>query len=111
MNDFVIQAENLCLQYQRKMALDSLTLSVARGGTHAIVGANGAGKSSLFRVLLGFETPDSGHARILGVTGPRLPERHAWLRGEQERCWVRRHGLLVCDAGEQPVEVGSTSER
>ena len=78
MSDFVIETRQLCLQYQRKMALDHLTLEIPRGGTHAIVGANGAGKSSLFRVLLGFETPDSGAARILGHDSTQLP--HA-LRG------------------------------
>src|SRR5690242_10357895 len=66
MNDYVIATEGLCLQYKRKQALDHLTLSLEAGGIHAIVGANGAGKSSLFRMLLGFETPDSGSARILG---------------------------------------------
>jgi ABC-type glutathione transport system ATPase component len=48
---------------QAQAALDHLTLALPRGGIHAIVGANGAGKSSLFRVLLGFATPCSGRAR------------------------------------------------
>jgi ABC-2 type transport system ATP-binding protein len=68
----VIQTEGLCLQYKRKQALDHLTLALEAGGIHAIVGANGAGKSSLFRVLLGFETPDSGSARILGCDSRQL---------------------------------------
>jgi ABC-2 type transport system ATP-binding protein len=72
MTNHVIQTEGLCLQYKRKQALDHLTLSLEAGGIHAIVGANGAGKSSLFRVLLGFETPDSGSARILGCDSRQL---------------------------------------
>lgn len=72
MNSPVIQTEGLCLQYKRKTALDHLTLSIARGGVHAIVGANGAGKSSLFRVLLGFETPSAGDARLLGCASGKL---------------------------------------
>jgi ABC-2 type transport system ATP-binding protein len=72
MTNYVIQTEGLCLQYKRKQALDHLTLSLEAGGIHAIVGANGAGKSSLFRVLLGFETPDSGSARILGCDSRQL---------------------------------------
>jgi ABC-2 type transport system ATP-binding protein len=78
MTGFAIQAEGLTLQYQRKRALDGLTLAIPRGGTHAIVGANGAGKSSLFRVLLGFETQTAGSAHILGCDSRRIP--HA-LRG------------------------------
>jgi ABC-2 type transport system ATP-binding protein len=73
MNDYLIQTDKLCLQYKRKFALNALTLAVPRGGIHAIVGANGAGKSSLFRVLLGFESATSGTARILGFDSADLP--------------------------------------
>ena len=65
MSDYAIETEDLCLTYKRKPALDHLTLRLPRGGIHAFVGANGAGKSSLFRVLLGFEPAASGSARIL----------------------------------------------
>ena len=104
MENDVIQTEALCLDYGRKRALDHLTLSIARGGIHAIVGANGAGKSTLFRVLLGFETPASGSARILGCDSARLTpslrgrlgfvnEEHtlpAWMRVEQLSAMQRR---------------------
>jgi len=73
--DYAIQTEALSLLYKRKLALDSLTLALPRGGIHAVVGANGAGKSSLFRVLLGFESPTEGAARILGCdSGHLTPE-------------------------------------
>jgi len=65
MNSYVIETENLNLRYGQKMALDNLSLKICRGGVHAFIGANGAGKSSLFRLLLGFETPSGGSARIL----------------------------------------------
>lgn len=77
-NDYVIQTAGLSLRYKRKVALDHLTLNIARGGIHAIVGANGAGKSSLFRVLLGFEHASAGSARILGCDSAQLPSA---LRG------------------------------
>ncbi len=72
MNDYVIETEDLCLHYKRKPALDRLSLRLPRGGIHAFVGANGAGKSSLFRVLLGFEPAGSGSARVLGHDCARL---------------------------------------
>jgi ABC-2 type transport system ATP-binding protein len=69
---WAIQAEGLCLSYRGKLALDHLHLAIPHGGIHAVVGANGAGKSSLFRVLLGFETASAGSARILGCDSTRL---------------------------------------
>ena len=72
MNAPVIDTRDLCLQYKGKRALDHLTLAIERGGIHAIVGANGAGKSSLFRVLLGFEAPSAGSASILGCDSAQL---------------------------------------
>ncbi|MCE3264425.1 MAG: putative transporter ATP-binding protein [Pseudoduganella sp.] len=76
--DYVIQTEGLSLVYKRKLALDGMTMALPRGGIHAIVGANGAGKSSLFRVLLGFESPTAGRATVLGCDSAALtPE----LRG------------------------------
>ncbi|UGQ48830.1 ABC transporter ATP-binding protein [Massilia endophytica] len=72
--DYAIQTRGLCLQYKNKLALDHLSLAVPRGGIHAIVGANGAGKSSLFRVLLGFQSPTEGSAHILGCDSEQLTQ-------------------------------------
>jgi ABC-2 type transport system ATP-binding protein len=73
--DPVIETERLDLWYGRKRALHELSLRVPRGGIHAIVGANGAGKSSLFRVLLGVQSPHAGRATILGHDCTALTER------------------------------------
>jgi ABC-2 type transport system ATP-binding protein len=68
----VIVTEGLFLAFGTKHALSNLTLHVPRGRIHAIVGANGAGKSSLFRVLLGLQAPTGGTAKILGEDVTRL---------------------------------------
>lgn len=94
MTDYAIETEGLCLSYGRKAALDHLTLRVPRGGIHAFVGANGAGKSSLFRVLLGFEPASAGQARILGHDSarltPALRERIGYVNEEHTLpTWMR----------------------
>ncbi len=72
MTPYVIETDQLSLHYGQKTALDNLTLRIPRGGIHAFIGANGAGKSSLFRLLLGFEIASSGNARLLGQDSTAL---------------------------------------
>jgi NitT/TauT family transport system ATP-binding protein len=48
------------------IALQSLTLDVARGEFVCVVGASGAGKSTLLNVLAGLDRPTSGSARVHG---------------------------------------------
>lgn len=98
MSDYAIDTDGLCLHYRRKLALDHLTLRLPRGGIHAFVGANGAGKSSLFRVLLGFEPASAGSARVLGHDcrrlTPALRERIGFVNEEHTLpAWMRVHEL------------------
>ena len=74
-SDYVIETDRLDLYYGRTRALNHLSLRIPRGRIHAIVGANGAGKSSLFRVLLGFQSPTGGRASILGHDCTALTQR------------------------------------
>ncbi|WP_040800043.1 dipeptide ABC transporter ATP-binding protein [Nocardia higoensis] len=56
------------------LALDDVTLRVARGTTHAIVGESGSGKTTLARLILGLERPTSGRVLVDGeVLDPADP--------------------------------------
>jgi branched-chain amino acid transport system ATP-binding protein len=54
-------------------AVESVTLSVARGGLVSIIGPNGAGKTSLLNMISGFYRPDTGSIAFEGndITGTR----------------------------------------
>jgi ABC-2 type transport system ATP-binding protein/sodium transport system ATP-binding protein len=56
-------------------AVDGLSLAVAAGEVYGLLGANGAGKSTTLRMLLGLWAPTSGDATILGFRITREPER------------------------------------
>jgi branched-chain amino acid transport system ATP-binding protein len=56
----LLQARGLSLYYGDAQALDDVSLEVARGEIVAIVGANGAGKSSLIRSIAGIEKTRNG---------------------------------------------------
>jgi ABC-2 type transport system ATP-binding protein len=54
------------VRYGRVTACQEVTFSVARGEVYALLGRNGAGKSSLLRCLLGSQKPDEGRAILFG---------------------------------------------
>lgn len=67
MSDAVIHVENLTRRFGAKTALNSVTLSLPRGGVYGLVGANGAGKTTLIKHILGLLQAESGSVRIFGL--------------------------------------------
>jgi ABC-2 type transport system ATP-binding protein len=61
-----IELEGLTVRYGTRLALDNVSLKVPEGSVYALLGRNGAGKSSLVRCLLGEQKPGAGRARLLG---------------------------------------------
>ncbi|HEY0929890.1 MAG TPA: ABC transporter ATP-binding protein [Gemmatimonas sp.] len=61
----LIDARALSRRFGTVMALDGFTVSIASGIT-GLVGANGAGKSTFIRILLGLVEPSSGEVSLLG---------------------------------------------
>jgi len=69
--NILLRIEDLTVHYGAAQALFGLDLSVAQGETVALVGANGAGKSSLLKAVMGLVTPSGGRILLDGqdVTG------------------------------------------
>jgi len=67
----MLEVKDLDLYYGDAQALDRVSLSVPQGEIVAIVGANGAGKSSLIRSIAGMEKPRAGKVTFKGrdITG------------------------------------------
>jgi ABC-2 type transport system ATP-binding protein len=65
-------AHGLSKRFRKKVALDSVDLSVPAGSITALVGPNGAGKTTLIRVCMAFERPNAGRVEVDGVD----PWRH-----------------------------------
>jgi branched-chain amino acid transport system ATP-binding protein len=68
----MLSVENLDLYYGDAQALAGVSLEVPQGEVVAIVGANGAGKSSLIRSIAGIEKLRAGRIRFKGVDITRL---------------------------------------
>jgi len=68
----VISVRSLSKRYGGVQALDELNLDLERNIVHAIVGENGAGKSTFMKILSGGVTPDSGSISIDGNSYPEI---------------------------------------
>ena len=66
MSEYAIEVSNTTVRYGRVLAVDRVTLAVPRGTVYALLGRNGAGKSSLVRCLLGQRQPQAGTIRVFG---------------------------------------------
>lgn len=62
----VIDVDRLTIDYGDFRAVEGLTLEVRRGELYALLGTNGAGKTSTLEVIEGHRAPTSGTVRILG---------------------------------------------
>ncbi len=62
----VLSVEGLHVRYGKRVALDDVSLALPRGAVYALLGRNGAGKSSLVRCVLGQQKPRAGRVRLFG---------------------------------------------
>ena len=71
----MILTHRLTKYYGRQCVVDSLNLRVPQGSVYGLLGRNGAGKSTVIKMLLGMVRPNYGRAEVLG-------EEAGWLRPE-----------------------------
>lgn len=69
MESYAIQMHGVCKRYPH-FTLDDVDLNVATGSVMGFLGANGAGKSTTIRVMMGLVHPDRGDVRVLGRAMP-----------------------------------------
>ena len=64
LGDKVIEIKDLTKSYDKRVLIDNLTLSIPKNAIVGIIGPNGVGKSTLFRMIMGQEKPDSGSISV-----------------------------------------------
>src|SRR5712692_816544 len=71
----MIRANNLWKKFRRCEALKGLSFSVPEGSAFALIGANGAGKTTAIKVLMNILEPTAGSATVLGVDSRQISPR------------------------------------
>ena len=66
MSDYILETRNLVKEFKGFVAVNDVSLKIARGQIHALIGPNGAGKTTVFNLLTKFLIPTSGHILFNG---------------------------------------------
>ena len=72
-NQRFIRISNVSKRFGDFLAVDDINLDIERGELFAILGGSGCGKTTLLRILAGFESPSSGTIEVDGVDITTLP--------------------------------------
>ena len=87
---FIMETKGLTKTYGNKDAVKDINIHVREGEIYGLIGRNGAGKTTIMRMLSGLSTPTSGSYSIFGKTGSEL--------GPQ----MRNVGVLIENPGLYP---------
>src|SRR5688572_4629646 len=88
----MLELRGITKRFGRVLANDNLNITVAPGTIHAVVGENGAGKSTAMRIAYGFYTADSGEILVNGRVADIRTPRDAIALGIG---MVHQHFMLV----------------
>lgn len=74
--EYAIETQGLVKRYGSKLAVDHMSIHVRAGDIYGLIGKNGAGKTSLMKLLLGLTTPSEGSIHLLGSTDLHAARRN-----------------------------------
>ena len=89
----VIATRSLTKRYGPVLAVDDIDLDVREGDVYGFLGANGSGKTTTVRMLLGLVLATSGEADVLGSADAALREARAARRSARSSRARRRTSI------------------
>lgn len=86
----MLKIENLKVSYQGIRVIHGVSLQVNKGKLNVIIGANGVGKTTILKTIMGIHKPDEGHIWTNGIDLTKIPAHK-----------VIEHGVSICPEGRQ----------
>ena len=98
MNEPSVSVRNLTKAFSGRRVVDDLSFDVRKGEVFALLGHNGAGKSTTIDLILGLKTPDGGAARLLGMDAAKHRKQVFARVGVQLQNTRYQNGITVEEA-------------
>ncbi|MFZ1704577.1 MAG: energy-dependent translational throttle protein EttA [Saprospiraceae bacterium] len=106
LGDKVIDIEGMSKAYGKRILIDNFTCSIPKNAIIGIIGPNGVGKSTLFKMIMGTEKPDSGKVTIGDtVKLSYVDQSHADLKPELTIMEAVGQGMEMIMVGKTQVNV------
>ena len=64
LGNVVVEAKKLTKGFDGRVLIDDLSFTLPRGGIVGVIGPNGVGKTTLFKMIVGQEKPDAGEIKV-----------------------------------------------
>ncbi len=96
MYDFLIETEQLTKIYGKQVVVDSVNLHVRKGRIYGLLGRNGAGKTTIMKMILGLTSITSGEVNVFGRN----------IKGREKRIYPRI-GAMIETPGFYPNLTGT----
>ena len=96
MNDFIIETKQLTKKYGEQTAVNSVNLHAKKGRIYGLLGRNGAGKTTIMKMILGLTSITSGEVDVFGQN----------IKGQEKRVYPRI-GAIIETPGFYPNLTGT----
>lgn len=96
MNDFVIETKHLTKKYGRQTVVNDVNIHVEKGRIYGLLGRNGAGKTTIMKMILGLTSATSGKIAVFGKS----------IAGQEKRIYPRV-GAIIETPGFYPNLTGT----
>ena len=70
--EYILTTENLTKAYGKAVAAGDINIHIKKGDVYGLIGRNGAGKTTILKMLAGLSTPSRGSFTFMGKTGKEL---------------------------------------
>lgn len=70
--EYILTTENLTKAYGKHKAADQINIHIKKGEVYGLIGRNGAGKTTILKMICGLSTPTSGSFTFMGNSGTKL---------------------------------------